>query len=114
MARSKPKRGDRNKVDRGYSTPSPNVQLNTAALGTPASQVALTFVQPMLITDSGIPSGITAGTLSPTSVVSVGPNGVTLGFASVIGTGTVLNVLSSVPNYRTPAGGYLLPTRRTL
>jgi len=35
-------------------------------------------------------------------------------FASVIGTGTVMNVASSIPNYRTPAGGYLLPTRRTL
>ena len=114
MARKGIKRKNRNKIDPGYSSPPPDVQVSTAALGTPASNVALTFAQPMLIVDNTVPTGITAGTLAPTSVVSIGPNGVTLGFASVIGTGTVLNVLSSIPNYRTPAGGYLLPTRRTL
>ena len=104
----------RKRHDPGYSQVPPDVQVNTATIGTPASQVGLTFAQPMLIVDNGVPSGVSAGTQSPTSVISVGPNGVTLGFASVVATGTVMNVLSSIPNYRTPAGGYLLPTRRTL
>ena len=68
MARANKKRTDRKRHDPGYSSPPPNVDIATAALGTAASQLALTFAQPMLIVDNTAPKGITAGTAAPTSV----------------------------------------------
>src|SRR4051812_37641304 len=104
MAQSISTKKSRSRKDVGYSSPPPDAQISTAAIGTPTTQLALAFSAPMMIVGSAVPTGITVGTLAPTSIVSVGPNGVTLGFASTLSTGSTLNVLSSIPNFRTPTG----------
>lgn len=100
--------------DRGLTTAPANVEAGTIAIGSPTTELVIPFPTPMLVDTAAELPAITVGTLSPTSTVASGPAGVTLGYGATLTSGATVSISGQIPNYRTPAGGYLLPTRRTL